>query len=469
METERMTQSENSICYIDECIAKMKAEEIDHTIIDTFSFYYRQVANGANGLLHDRDIQPLDIHEIRENDCLMGCKKAGGAAIPRTVRIILNGGLGTTMGLTKAKSLIHAKDGLTFLEILLSQARTSDVSLCFMNSFNTHEDTLAEIARLKPARIPRSFLQHKFPKILQENLRPASWPTDPHLEWNPPGHGDVYISLYTSGLLQTLLEEGIEYAFISNSDNLGASLDLRMLGYFSQNKLPFMMEVATRKPSDAKGGHLARHRNGRMILRESAQCPPENMSAFQDISKYRFFNTNNIWINLCFLYELIKKEGLVPLPLILNSKPIDPRDEKSPPVFQVETAMGSAISLFEGATAVCVPRARFMPVKSCNDLLNIRSDRYQLSAEKRLFRNPEVQTDAIRIQLDPRYFKRIDDFDNRFRQGMPSLLACEAITVVGDVYFGKNITIIGSVTITNPGPGQAVIPDGAVIKQDLIL
>jgi UTP--glucose-1-phosphate uridylyltransferase len=469
METERMTQSEKSTSYIDECIAKMKAEEIDRTIIDTFSFYYQQVANGATGLLYDKDIQPLDIKEIRENDCLMGCKKAGGAAIPRTVRIILNGGLGTTMGLTRAKSLIHAKDGLSFLEILLTQASTSDVALCFMNSFNTHADTMAEIAKLNPARTPRTFIQHKFPKILQEDLRPAHWPPDPHLEWNPPGHGDVYISLYTSGLLHALLEEGIEYAFISNSDNLGASLDLRMLGFFSQNNLPFMMEVATRKPSDAKGGHLARHRNGRMILRESAQCPPEEMNAFQDITRYRFFNTNNIWINLSFLNTLIKKEGLVPLPLILNSKPIDPRDEKSPPVFQVETAMGSAISLFEGATAVVVPRARFMPVKSCNDLLNIRSDRYRLSAEKRLSRNPDVQTDGIRIQLDPKYFKRIEDFDLRFHQGAPSLLACESLTVVGDVHFGKNITIIGSVTITNPSLAPAVIPDGAVIKQDLTL
>jgi len=464
-----MTQSENAICYLDECIAKMKAEGIDPTIIDTFSFYYRQVANGANGMLHDKDIQPLDIHEIRENDCLMGCKKVGGAAIPRTVRIILNGGLGTTMGLTRAKSLIHAKNGLSFLEILLSQAETSNVALCFMNSFNTHEDTLAEIARLNPLRYPRTFIQHKFPKIWQENLRPAHWPTDPHLEWNPPGHGDVYISLYTSGLLETLLEEGIEYAFISNSDNLGASLDLRMLGYFSQNNLPFMMEVATRKPSDAKGGHLARHRSGRMILRESAQCPPEEIVAFQDISRYRFFNTNNIWINLSFLNEIIKKEGLVPLPLILNSKPIDPRDEASPAVFQVETAMGSAISLFEGATAVCVPRARFMPVKSCNDLLNIRSDRYLLNDEKRLFRNPEVQTDAIRIDLDSRYFKRIDDFDARFSQGTPSLLACEALTVKGNVFFGNNISIIGRVTINNPEPRPVILPDGTVIKQDLVL
>jgi UTP--glucose-1-phosphate uridylyltransferase len=131
--------------------------------------------------------------------------------------------------------------------------------------------------------------------------------------------------------------------------------------------------------------------------------------------------------------------------------------------------MGSAISLFEGATAVVVPRARFMPVKSCNDLLNIRSDRYRLSAEKRLSRNPDVQTDGIRIQLDPKYFKRIEDFDLRFHQGAPSLLACESLTVVGDVHFGKNITIIGSVTITNPSLAPAVIPDGAVIKQDLTL
>lgn len=464
-----MTQPESTEAYCKECVAKMKKEGIEQAVIDTFSHYYRQVANGANGLLYDRDIEPLEVHEIKESDCLMGCGEVGRAAMPKTVRIVLNGGLGTTMGLTRAKSLIQAKNGLSFLEILLSQADNIGVPLCFMNSFSTHADTADEIARLKPACPPRMFLQHKFPKIFQKDLRPVSWPSDPGLEWNPPGHGDIYISLYTSGLLKALVDEGIEYAFISNSDNLGASLDLSMLGYFVQHETPFMMEVARRKPSDAKGGHLARHHDGQLILRESAMCPPAEIDAFQDISRYRFFNTNNLWINLSFLKALIDKEGLMPLPIILNAKYLDPRNENSPPVFQIETAMGSAISLFKGARAICVPRSRFLPVKSCNDLLSIRSDRYLLTPENSLFRNPDVQTETIRIQLDPRYFKRLDDFDSRFSQGAPSLLACESLTVEGNVFFGKNIEITGRVTITNPRAGRAKVPDGTVVDNHLIL
>ncbi|MDX9785687.1 MAG: UTP--glucose-1-phosphate uridylyltransferase [Desulfobacterales bacterium] len=454
--------------YLTECIEKMKAEGLSDRIINTFSFYYLQVVNGADGLLYEKDIEPLHIDEIEEDDCLAGCKEVGAQVMPRTVRIVLNGGLGTTMGLTRAKSLIHAKEGLSFLEILLAQADLGHTALCFMNSFSTHEDTCAEIMRIKPARKPRTFLQHKFPKISQKDFRPAKWPLDTRLEWNPPGHGDVYISLYSSGLLQQLLDEGIEYAFISNSDNLGAALNLRMLGYFSQHEVPFMLEVARRKPSDAKGGHLARHRNGRMILRETAQCPPTEKSLFQDINRYRFFNTNNIWINLSFLKTLIEKEGIVPLPLILNSKPLDPRDETSPPVYQVETAMGSAIFLFEGATAVCVPRSRFLPVKSCNDLLAIRSDRYLLTSEKSLVQNPNVQTESIQIDLDPRFFGRIDDFNRRLGRGTPSLLACDALSITGDVSFGKNVTIIGTVAINNPGPTPFVIPDDTILENELI-
>lgn len=461
-----MSFAQGASDYLADCIIKMKVESISERIIDTFAYYYRQVVNGATGQIYDKDIEPLKIDEIKENDCLTGCKNVGAQMLPKTVRIVLNGGLGTTMGLTKAKSLIHAKDGLSFLEILLAQAEIDHTALCFMNSFSTHEDTQAEVKRLMPTRLPRMFVQHKFPKILQENFRPASWPPDPKLEWNPPGHGDVYISLYTSGLLDQLLAEGIEYAFISNSDNLGASLDLRMLGYFSHHRVPFMMEVARRKPSDAKGGHLARHRNGRIILRESAQCPPSEKEAFQDITRYRFFNTNNIWINLSFLKTLIEKEGIVPLPLILNSKPLDPRDETSPQVYQVETAMGSAISLFDGATAVCVPRSRFMPVKSCNDLLSLRSDRYLLTAEKSLVPNSKARVDAPCIQLDPRYFGKIEDFDNRFSRGVPSLLACEALRVTGDVMFGRDITLVGKVSITNPGPDQFMLPDGTVLEND---
>jgi UTP--glucose-1-phosphate uridylyltransferase len=454
--------------HLNACIEKMRAENLSGRILNTFSFYYQQIINGADGMIRDRDIAALDISEVKESDCLSGCRQVGREALHRTVRIVLNGGLGTTMGLTGPKSLIQAKDGLSFLEILLAQAEKEDTPLCFMNSFSTHEATMAEIDRLKPARTPEAFVQNKFPKILREDLRPATWPGDPRLEWNPPGHGDIYISLYTSGLMQRFLDSGIEYAFISNSDNLGASIDLRMLGFFSQHRIPFMMEVSRRKPSDAKGGHLARHRNGRIVLRESAQCPPDEMAAFQDINRYRFFNTNNIWIHLPTFKALIEEKGLVPLPLILNSKPLDPRDETSPPVYQVETAMGAAICLFDEALGVSVPRSRFLPVKSCADLLSIRSDRYVLTPERHLLQSPEVQTDAVSIHLDPAYYKHLDDFEKRFPKGPPSLIACKSLCVLGDVIFREGVRIIGEVTIENQGSRQIEISDGSVIDSDRI-
>jgi len=191
------------------------------------------------------------------------------------------------------------------------------------------------------------------------------------------------------------------------------------------------------------------------------------MTTFQNIQQYRYFNTNNIWINLLQLQELIEKEGMVKLPMIINPKALDPRDEESPPVFQLETAMGAAISLFDGATAVSVPRARFSPVKTCNDLLVLRSDRFILLKDGCLMSNPQVETDTIQIELDPAYYKNIDDFNNRFSHGTPSLLGCESLTVVGDVFFEPNVIVKGSVTITNSRNTAAAVPEGTVIAKDL--
>jgi UTP--glucose-1-phosphate uridylyltransferase len=312
-----------------------------------------------------------------------------------------------------------------------------------------------------------TFLQHRFPKIYQSDFSPASYPENPDLEWNPPGHGDIYISLYASGLLERLLERGFRYALISNSDNLGASLDTSLLGYFAEKDLPFMMEVAQRLPSDAKGGHLAKHKAGGFVLREAAQCAPDEKSAFQNINEYRYFNTNNIWINLVHLQKIIERDGIVKLPMILNPKPLNPRNGDSPKVFQVETAMGSAISLFQRAEAVIVPRARFFPVKTCNDLLALRSDRFLLGKDARLKLNPQAQTGSIQVRLDPTYYKMIDDFSRRFPKGAPSLIHCESLTVTGDVVFEDNISIAGQVAITNTRNTPVVIPRGTVIEKDL--
>lgn len=455
--------------YLPSFISKMESAKLHPLVINTFTYYYKKVVSGATGLISNRDIKPVAPDEIEDASRIKEYDESGRKALSRAVIIKLNGGLGTSMGLTRAKSFLKVKNEKTFLEIILKQAERCRVKLALMNSFSTHEDTIATLSMIKPSDSPLLFIQNKFPKILQEDLAPATWPKNPDLEWNPPGHGDIYSAIYTSGVLNSLLKNGIEYAFISNSDNLGATMDESLLGYFSENRLPFMMEVVPRTPSDVKGGHIARHINGRLILRESAQCPQDEMDAFKDIKLYRFFNTNNIWINLKALEKLIEKHNIINLPIIKNQKTLDPRDENSPKVFQVETAMGAAISLFEGATAIRVPTSRFVPVKKCNDLLAIRSDRFVFSKEDNLILNPRISSQTIAIDLDQKYYGKIDLFDERFAEGIPSLIDCESLTIDGDVRFEKNVTIKGEVVIKNIGKSQAVIKEGSVIDKDVTL
>jgi UTP--glucose-1-phosphate uridylyltransferase len=448
---------------------KMRAAGLPPTVADTFQYYYGKVVTGETGLLSDREISPVEPEDLEEAGSLQPHAEAGRRALDRTVMIKLNGGLGTSMGLSGAKSLLEVKNGKSFLEIILRQVESVGVTLALMNSFSTDDETRAALAKIGPGRLPEMFLQHKYPKILQHDLSPAIWEKARGKEWNPPGHGDIYTALYTSGMLERLLGDGKRYAFISNSDNLGAILDPALLGFFSEKEVPFMMEVAERTPSDTKGGHLAKYPNGRLVLREVAQCPREEIAAFTDIHYYRYFNTNNIWINLEFLENLIRREGSVPLPMILNPKPLDPRDESSPPVYQVETAMGAAISLFEGATAVRVPKHRLVPVKKCNDLLVIRSDYICIAEDGRLYANPLRKTDEIKIDLDPSFFGKIDQFEQRFARGVPSLVECESLTVRGDVFFESPVTVRGKSTITNPRQARAIVPSGSVIEGDLAI
>ena len=448
-------------------VSKMEAAGIHPVIIDTFAYYYQQVVGGETGLVPCKDIEPVSTDEVEDADNIGEHADTGNQVLKNAIIIKLNGGLGTSMGLTGPKSLLKVKDGLSFLEIMLLQAEQRNVRLAFMNSFSTHDDTLAALAKIRPSNDPLLFLQNKFPKIIQKNFAPATWPRNPQLEWNPPGHGDIYSAIYTSGMLKSLLDQGIIYAFISNSDNLGATMDTALLGYFAANNFPFMMEVARRTPSDVKGGHLARYKDGCLMLREAAQCPPEDIHAFQDINIYGFFNTNNIWINLKALMNLIEKHGAVKLPMIRNPKTLDPRDQDSPKVYQLETAMGSAISLFEDASVIKVPFSRFLPVKKCSDLLAVRSDRFVFSKENNLILSPQACSPEIKIDLDFRHFGKIDLFDQKFVGQVPSLANCEALTIQGDVLFENNVSIQGRVVIKNNRKTQAVIREGAVIDKDL--
>ncbi|MBK9473906.1 MAG: UTP--glucose-1-phosphate uridylyltransferase [bacterium] len=443
----------------------MRREGLPEIAIRTFAQYYAQLAAGQTGLLPEADLEPAT--GIPDAEALPAALAAAGRrALPHTVMLKLNGGLGTGMGLERAKSLLTVKDGLTFLEIIAHQARAADVPLLLMNSFSTRADSLALLAgqSLPDRGLPADFLQHKVPKVRADDLRPADWPADPDLAWCPPGHGDLYTALVTSGVLECLLAGGFRWAFVSNADNLGATIDPVILGHVVASGAPLVMEVADRTAADRKGGHLARRRDGRLILREVAQCPPADEDAFQDIARHRYFNTNTLWLDLPALDAVLRRDdGIMRLPMIRNRKTLDPRDPGSPAVYQLETAMGAAIETFAGAGALRVPRARFAPIKHTSDLLNVRSDNFLLTEDHQVVPNPERALPPAVIDLDPAYYRFVDDLERRFPGGPPSLIACSRLVVRGDVRFGRGVAARGEVVIEAPPGTIRVIPDDTTL------
>jgi UTP--glucose-1-phosphate uridylyltransferase len=450
---------------------KMRSEGLPEVAIRTFRHYYDQLVSGQQGTLSREEIDPVD--EVPGSEALAGRGDAGRAALQHTVVIKLNGGLGTSMGMTRAKSLLTVKDDQSFLDLICRQVVhmrehfECQIPLLLMNSFRTREDSLAVVARYGDlgAGLGADFLQHKVPRIRADDLSPVDWPAAPELEWCPPGHGDIYTALVTSGMLEALLERGFRYAFVSNADNLGAVLDLDILGWFASEGAPFAMEVKDRTEADRKGGHLARTKQGGLTLREIAQCPEEERESFEDIRLYRYFNTNNLWVNLESLRDALgARDSVLGLPMIRNDKTVDPTDSSSPGVIQLETAMGAAISVFPDARAIRVPAHRFAPVKTTNDLLRIWSDAYVLSDDHRIVPAPGGFAEELVIDLDSAFYKRIDDFSERFSRGAPSLVRCRRLTVRGDFRFGEGVSISGQVDLVNEGGTPRRIPDGETLR-----
>jgi UTP--glucose-1-phosphate uridylyltransferase len=219
------------------------------------------------------------------------------------------------------------------------------------------------------------------------------------------------------------------------------------------------MEVVVGTELDRKGGHIARRReNGRLVLRETAQA--DDPESFRDFERWRYYNSNNLWIDLDALAALLDAgDGTIELPLIVNRKRVAGDD--SPEVVQLETAMGAAIGAFDGAEAVCVPRTRFAPVKTTDDLLVLRSDVFRLDDAARVVRDG----DEPFVELDRAHFATIADYDARFPAGPPSLAHAERFVVRGDVTFGAGVVARGDATVT-ARPGETLhVPDGAVLGE----
>jgi len=455
-------------------IEKMEREGQPRVAIDTFVHNYHLLSRGDTGCINEKDICAVTPDEIDDLSKTEEMRKIGEEALSSTVIIKLNGGLGTTMGLSTAKSLIAVKNGLSFLDITALQIRNLNgrfklnIPLILMNSFNTEQDSLKSLDTYHDIKtgVPLSFIQHKFPKILASDLKPVCCPQNPQLEWNPPGHGDLYAAIYSCGILDKLLNKGYRYAFISNIDNLGATLDTAILGYFAQREFSFLMEVTDRTFMDRKGGHLARLKSGNLVLREVAQCLKEDSNSFADIKRHRYFNTNNLWIRLDALRDIWKK-GQLDLPMIRNTKKLDVRDDCPADIIQLESAMGSAISVFENTGALRVPRTRFAPVKNCEELLLLWSDYYELCSGYHVTVNPKRKAAQVNITLDAQFYGILDQLKKRFPHGAPSLAECESLKITGDVHFGKNITITGQTLINNTKSTPAFIPDDSKLTGNI--
>jgi len=443
---------------------KMRAAGMGNAPVAVFKRNYEALKRDETGMISEESIEPAT--GLPKADDL---GEGEGAGLLGEVAVIkLNGGLGTGMGLQGPKSLLSVRDGVNFLDLMVRQTLSlreksgEKVPLVLMNSFSTSEDTLAHLKRYEGQGLASAdeveMMQNMIPKIDAVTLKPVEWPADPDQEWCPPGHGDLYPAMVGSGWLDRLLDGGVKYAFVSNSDNLGAILDAALLAFFADSGAPFMMEVTRRTAADKKGGHLAKRKNdGRLLLREVAQCPDGDLDEFQNIAKHLYFNTNSLWLNLEKLkVQLIADSGVLPLPMIKNKKTVDPRDADSTAVFQLEIAMGSAIECFEGALAIEVPRSRFAPVKTTADLLALRSDAYEVLEDGQVRLCEERDGVPPDISLSGEY-KLVDSLEEL---GVPSLIKCNALKICGLLKFQPGVVIEGIVTFENANAERKVISAG---------
>jgi len=380
----------------------------------------------------------------------------------------LNGGLGTTMGCVGPKSAIEVREGSSFLDLNVKQIKYlnkeygCEVPLILMNSFNTHEDTMAILRKYASSRVwIETFNQSRYPRVLKDTLTPM--PSNPEgslTEWYPPGHGDVFQAMYDSGLLQRLLAQGKEYLFISNIDNLAATVNFDILEHMEESDCEYLMEVTDKTRADIKGGTLIEY-GGMIKLLEIAQVPSQHVEDFKSIKKFKIFNTNNIWVSLSAIKRIVESGVLKDMDVICNPKSVSGK-----PVIQLETAVGAAIQFFKNAHGINVPRDRFLPVKSTADLLAIQSDLYKLEHGTLIMNPARAFGGAPIVKLGPA-FKDVAAYYERFAS-VPNMLELDQLTVSGDVFFGAKVTLKGTVIVVANHGARIDIPSGSVLENKVV-
>ncbi|KAF9051209.1 UTP-glucose-1-phosphate uridylyltransferase [Hymenopellis radicata] len=390
--------------------------------------------------------------------------KDAGNDLNKLCVLKFNGGLGTSMGMTGAKSALIVKNGLTFLDLTIQQVKhlnkkySVDVPLLLMTSLHTEQDTMQIITKYANQDIRiTSFNQSRYPRLYSDtNLPLPQHAKDDSRHWYPPGHGDLYASLLHSGLLDKLLRDGKEYLFVSNSDNLGATVDPRILQHMIDTNAEFVMEVTNKTKADIKGGTLVNY-DGSLRLLELSQVDPEHLDDFQSVRKFGVFNTNNLWLNLVALKRVLG-QGIMELDIVPNTKP----HYSGRSTIELETTAGSAIKYFERAQGISVPRSRYLPVKNCSDLLLIKSDIYDFIDGHAVVNSARMFDTAPVVKLGDS-FKNIQEFQDRLRQ-IPRILDLDHLTISGDVHLGAFVTLRGTVIIVAKDGQRIDIPDGCTIE-----
>ncbi|MDF1552160.1 MAG: UTP--glucose-1-phosphate uridylyltransferase [Deferrisomatales bacterium] len=446
--------------------------QVHREAVEAFERMYRAYRSGADGRIPWGEISPAGEGDIvsLEQFKTPQAMAAGERHLGEVAWIVLNGGLGTSMKMERAKSLVPVKGANSFLDLIaehvlgLRRRYGVELPLVFMNSFATRDDTLRALARHQLAvggrdgnPLPLDFVQHRFPRIREVDGLPFGEAGDRDA-WAPPGHGNLYLALRCSGLLDQLLGYGIRWVFVSNADNLGATPHPGLLHHLMTSGLEFAMEVTAKTAADVKGGTLVR-RGGRLQLLEIAQVEDEHRAEFQDLGTFPVFNTNNLWVDLAALAHRLQA-GSLDLPLIVNRKAVG-----DVAVVQLETAMGAAIGQFERAAGVLVGRDRFAPVKTIDDLLVRRSDAYLRGEASPLVVNPAraATLGPPLVALDPRHYGSVADLDRRVPVA-PSLVGARSLRVEGDVHFGRGVQVRGDVVVRAADGAALVIEDGAVLS-----
>ncbi|KAG0036870.1 UTP-glucose-1-phosphate uridylyltransferase [Podila clonocystis] len=380
----------------------------------------------------------------------------------------LNGGLGTTMGCVGPKSAIEVRDGMTFLDLsvrqieYLNKAKNVNVPFILMNSFNTDDETKRIVQKYATHNIEiLTFNQSRYPRVNKDSLLPT--PRNPNgdiADWYPPGHGDLFDSLNNSGLLDQLIADGKEYVFVSNVDNLGATVDEGILNHMVESGAEFLMEVTDKTRADIKGGTLIDY-EGSIRLLEIAQVPSEHVEDFKSIKKFKIFNTNNLWVNLKAIKRVVEDRELS-LEVIVNNK----TTESGEKVIQLETAVGAGIKHFHNAHGVNVPRSRFLPVKSTSDLFLVTSDLYSLNHGE-LSINPKRMFNTVPLVKLGDHFKKVNNFLSRFNNP-PHILELDHLTVTGDVSFGSDVVLKGTVIIVANAGSHIDIPSGSILENKVV-